>query len=392
MPNLLQAELSKAQLSLMTLMTAPFGLHGQWPVWNYVVTKMYGLGLDAEEQLKSLPHVGDRSVGRSSYGLAWFDQNHLADDSRPSLTMAAALHLEEFRPVAHKLLRLTEYFIERQLDVRPSPNSVQRHFVEADEVAQQFPDLNPAFMRVVPSLLQHEPVLSRGTQGWYTKPNGSESWRYELHRQILKFHGVGTDVEKYVRRQVEEVERLEREYESKYFLSGGIRNVVSGSSSNNVAFDNAQITMTAAVAEAELAPTIEVVAEPKLYVNAGLRNELLEKQGKTKLSVDKLIALLRELDDNYADGHAYSCHALLRAVIDHVPPILGHKSFEAAVNNYTWSRTDKKYMTRLLDFKTQADDVLHRQIRASADVISMHDLPQAAALNALLRVCIDQLQ
>ncbi|MFD5683482.1 hypothetical protein [Streptomyces bacillaris] len=51
------------------------------------------------------------------------------------------------------------------------------------------------------------------------------------------------------------------------------------------------------------------------------------------------------------------------------------------MNNYTacWSS------------RRRADDVLHPQIRAGSDVITMHYLPQGAALNALLRVCIDQL-
>ncbi|MGW6791883.1 hypothetical protein [Streptomyces chartreusis] len=385
MPELLKAKLSDQQLTLMHIMVGPFLSTGQWPVWHYVVTELDRRGLDAEELLESLPYVGDRSVGRSSYGLVWFDHNHLAEDSRPSLTMAAALYLEQFGPVAHGLLRLTAYFIERQLVAPASPDSVQRNFVEADEVALEFPDLTPEFMRAVPRLLQHEPLLSRGAQGYYTKPNGAESWRYELHRYILKFQGVDSNLYTYVERQVENAERAEQWNRSKLFHIG----------SGDIQFNTTQI-MTTAAAEAETAaealpPPIEPVAEPKLYVNAGLRTELAAKQGKTKLNVDKLIALLRELDNNYADGHAYSCHALLRAVIDHVPPILGHKSFEAAVNNNSWSRTDKKYMTRLLEFKTQADDVLHRQIRASADVITMHDLPQAAALNALLRVCIDNL-
>ncbi|MGW0712648.1 hypothetical protein ACWD4G_43100 [Streptomyces sp. NPDC002643] len=55
-------------------------------------------------------------------------------------------------------------------------------------------------------------------------------------------------------------------------------------------------------------------------------------------------------------------------------------------------RTDKKYMARLLEFKNQADDVLHRQIRHSKDVIAMHDLlPFGAYFNALLRECIGKL-
>lgn len=102
--------------------------------------------------------------------------------------------------------------------------------------------------------------------------------------------------------------------------------------------------------------------------------------------------LLRELNACYSEDHVYACHAFVRAVIDHVPPILGSTSFESAVSNYKWTRTDKKYMARLLEFKNQADDVLHRRIRPSKDVITMHDLlPFGAYLNALLRECIDKL-
>ncbi|WP_165914317.1 hypothetical protein [Streptomyces sp. AcE210] len=49
-------------------------------------------------------------------------------------------------------------------------------------------------------------------------------------------------------------------------------------------------------------------------------------------------------------------------------------------------------MARFLDFKKQMEDVLHRQIRGGVDVITMHDLPEATALNTLLRVCIYNLQ
>lgn len=382
MPDL-AALLSHQQLTLMQTMAGPFLNTGKWPVWHHVLTELDRKGLDAEQLLKSLPSVGTRAVGRLSYGLAWYDCNGLSDDSRPALTMAAGLHLVELENVFSSLLRVVSYLIQRQVFSRSSPDSVQRNVVEADEVAREFPTVGPEFLQAVPGMLRHEPLLMRGAQGWYSKPNGEQSWRYELHRYLLRFRDVST-LPEYVAAQVAYVEEVEREHE-----------VQMSSLAGQLGFPELHVeAIPRAVVSAPsgVAPTVEPVAEPKLYVNAGLRAELAAKQGKTKLSLDKLLQLLRELDDNYAHGHAYSCHALLRAVIDHVPPALGHKSFEAAANNYAWSRTDKKYMARLLDFKTQADDVLHRQIRASADVITMHDLPQAAALNALLRVCIDNLQ
>ncbi|GAA3193464.1 hypothetical protein GCM10010451_49360 [Streptomyces virens] len=376
--------LSHQQLMLMQTMTGPFLTTGKWPVWHYVLTELDRKGLDADELLKSLPYVGTRAVGGLSYGLAWYEYNGLSEDARPALTMAAGLHLAELENVFDSLLRVVHYLVQRQTFARSSPDAVQRSYVEADEVAREFPAMSAEFLQAVPGMLRIEPLLMRGAQGWYNKANGEQSWRYELHRYLLRFRGVST-LREYVTSQMEYVKQTNLEY--------GLepRNTPGQFVLERKGVWSHSFVQEEAAAEAELPPTVTPVAEPKPYVNAGLRDELAAKQGKTKLNVDKLIALLHELDDNYAGGNAYSCHAMLRAVIDHVPPLLGHKSFEAAVNNYTWTRTDKKYMTRLLEFKTQADDVLHRQIRASADVITMHDLPQAAALNALLRVCIDQL-
>jgi len=55
----------------------------------------------------------------------------------------------------------------------------------------------------------------------------------------------------------------------------------------------------------------------------------------------KLFQLMAELDDNVARGNAYAAHALLRAILDHIPPMLGCTSFTAVANNYPWTRTDK---------------------------------------------------
>jgi hypothetical protein len=78
---------------------------------------------------------------------------------------------------------------------------------------------------------------------------------------------------------------------------------------------------------------------------------------------------------------------VLRAILDHIPPLLGCSTFTAAANNYPWSRTDKAYMKRLLDFKLQADDALHRQISAQTDLLSLGDIPPRAMINRLLQEC-----
>jgi len=114
----------------------------------------------------------------------------------------------------------------------------------------------------------------------------------------------------------------------------------------------------------------------------------IKAQGATdRFDRAKLLRLIDELNDNHIRGNAYAAHALLRAILDHIPPLLGCVSFAAVASSYPWSQTDKSYMRKLLDFKLQADDVLHRQISPKTDLLSLDDIPPRAWVNRLLQEC-----
>ncbi|WP_329523877.1 hypothetical protein OG983_12065 [Streptomyces jietaisiensis] len=352
---------------LLETMAGAFLRDGRWPVWHYVVTELDRRGLNAEKLLKSLPMVGSPGVGRHSYGLAWFDHIHIADESRPALTAAAGLHLIQLEDVFGSwFIRVVQYLMERQLEAPSSPDEVRRNFVVASEVATKFPTMSDKYLHALPEIMRHEPLLGRGYQG----PGdlfGVETWRYELHRDILNLRGV-SDLREYIDRVIEFTESNERDFEA--LLSTQYK---SGESTGGVP------------------PIVTPVSSPPLYVDATVRAELEAKKYAATFNLDKLMQLLTELDECYAANRPYSCHALLRAVIDHVPPILGSQTFEQVASNYKWTRTDKKYIQRLLDFKIQADDVLHRHISKRPDVITMHDVPPRAYLNALLAECVSRL-
>jgi hypothetical protein len=123
------------------------------------------------------------------------------------------------------------------------------------------------------------------------------------------------------------------------------------------------------------------------YVDAQVIAAITAQQGAGQLDRSKLLRLIGELNDNYARGNGYAVHALLRAILDHIPPLLGCASFAAVVNNYRWSRTDQGYMRKLLDFKLQADDVPHRQISNKTDLLGIDDAPPRAWVNRLLQEC-----
>jgi hypothetical protein len=125
------------------------------------------------------------------------------------------------------------------------------------------------------------------------------------------------------------------------------------------------------------------------YVDLQVSASLAKRAEALGLDPGKLTRLLAELNDNYSRGNAYAAHALLRAVLDHIPPLLGCADFKAAANNYSWSRTDRGYARRLLDFKLQADDVLHRQISKRTDQLDIEDMPPRVWLNKILQECAE---
>jgi len=368
----LTAQLDDAQLKLLDIMSEPFMDSGQWPVWHYVESMMYVHGHDAQTVLKSLPVAGARGIGGRSYGLAWYDRTQLADDSRPALTVAAGLHVPRLSHLFDdNFISVLKYLIGHQWNAKPSPDRVERVFVTSDDFKRDFPATTTEFRAALPGIFQHEPLLRRGIQQWGTEPNG---WQFELDRELMKLKDVETLVA-YVSRVVEIVEE------------DRLVNVAGHPDLIRVGAPSYRLNP-----EEEVPPTVTPAIIPPLYVNADLIKELEAKQGHTRLSPDKLLQLMRELNACFADGHAYACHALVRAIIDHVPPILRCKTFEVAANNYAWpTDADRKYAKKLLEFKNQADDVMHRQIRTSRGVITMHDVPLSGYINALLRVCIDNL-
>jgi hypothetical protein len=128
-------------------------------------------------------------------------------------------------------------------------------------------------------------------------------------------------------------------------------------------------------------------AAQRAYVDAQVIAAIRAHHAPGRFDWAKLLRLIDELNDNYVRGSTYAVHAVLRAILDHVPPLLGCTTFTAVANNYPWSRTDKAYMKRLLDFRLQADDALHRQISAQTDLLSLGDIPPRAWINRLLQEC-----
>src|SRR5450755_793905 len=63
------------------------------------------------------------------------------------------------------------------------------------------------------------------------------------------------------------------------------------------------------------------------YVSQITVAAIQEAAAQSNWNSNKLFRLIDELNDSYVSGRAYSAHAMLRALLDHIPPILGCSDF-----------------------------------------------------------------
>ena len=77
-----------------------------------------------------------------------------------------------------------------------------------------------------------------------------------------------------------------------------------------------------------LAPVLPAVLPRRaaLYVDERLAAAIQAKDEASQLDCTKLLQFIDELNDNYARENAYAVHALLRAILDHIPPMLAPRA------------------------------------------------------------------
>ena len=100
----------------------------------------------------------------------------------------------------------------------------------------------------------------------------------------------------------------------------------------------------------------------------------------------KLVQLLVELNRAYHAHSYFSCLLLIRAIVDHVPPIFGQTSFVGVANNYAGGgRSFRESMQHLENScRKLADGSLHTQIRAGESVPTVQQVEFRADVDALL--------
>jgi hypothetical protein len=120
------------------------------------------------------------------------------------------------------------------------------------------------------------------------------------------------------------------------------------------------------------------------YISEERISEIAEIQS-SKFDTRKLIQLMNELNNAYICECPYSVGIIVRAIIDHVPPIFELSSFHEVANNYKGTKSFKHSMQHLNNsLRSFADSYLHLQIRRSESLPNKIQIDFRADLDALL--------
>jgi hypothetical protein len=129
---------------------------------------------------------------------------------------------------------------------------------------------------------------------------------------------------------------------------------------------------------------IKLQTVSRAYVDPDRINEL---KGLTNANFDlgKLIRLCEELNVCFAGECYLAMIVLTRAILDHVPPIFGCRSFGELANNYAGAKSFKEAMQHLDNSSRKiADHYLHGQIRQSESLPNVTQIDFSNDIDFLL--------
>lgn len=99
----------------------------------------------------------------------------------------------------------------------------------------------------------------------------------------------------------------------------------------------------------------------------------------------RLVALCEELNQCAARRNSHAVIYLTRAILDHVPPVFGYRTFAEVAANYGGEKSFRKAMERLEKHSRHVADLyLHRLIGKREVVPTMSDVDFAAEINLML--------
>lgn len=130
--------------------------------------------------------------------------------------------------------------------------------------------------------------------------------------------------------------------------------------------------------------------EDRDFINQS-RIQQLESIKSNSFDFTKLVQLCNELNNAFSTHSFYSCGMLIRAIVDHIPPIFGFTSFMDFSNQYG-TKSFKDSMNHLeKGCRKLADGYLHEHIRKKESIPTVEQIDYRSPLDKLLAEIIDKL-
>jgi hypothetical protein len=89
------------------------------------------------------------------------------------------------------------------------------------------------------------------------------------------------------------------------------------------------------------------------------RIQTLEVMGSGEFDLSKAIRLLEEINSSYKMGNYYATALLLRAFVDHIPPIFKQQTFDQVAANFIGGKSIKKRFENLNNNMRQVADIFN---------------------------------
>ena len=115
------------------------------------------------------------------------------------------------------------------------------------------------------------------------------------------------------------------------------------------------------------------------------RIEELRAIQSTAFDLSRLIGFCIELNKCYANECYFAVAMLVRAIIDHVPPVFGYDNFTGVINNVSMGKSSKDAMRNLQEsLRKLGDSYLHSHIQSKEPLPNGTSVNFAASLDMLL--------
>ena len=136
---------------------------------------------------------------------------------------------------------------------------------------------------------------------------------------------------------------------------------------------------------ASLTDTEEEISSTGIYVDLARIKEL-DSIKNSSYDTSKLVRLCEELNLCYSKECVFSIAMLIRAILDHVPPIFKMDNFEQVANNYKWGQSEKNLILHLQrSLRNIADSHLHKKIRKKESLPNLTQVNFKNELDVLLQ-------